>query len=56
MSEGSGEGPRGQEPQQPQPAPAVDIRQLAEKVYQLMLADARLAQARGEQRPRPKRR
>ncbi len=31
--------------------PAIDIEKLAEKVYQLMRADARLARARGQVRP-----
>lgn len=31
--------------------PAIDIEKLAEKVYQLMRADARLARARGQARP-----
>lgn len=30
---------------------AIDIAKLAEKVYQLMRADARLARARGQARP-----
>jgi hypothetical protein len=30
------------------PAPTITIEQLAAKVYQLMLEDARLARARGE--------
>jgi hypothetical protein len=40
---GGGEAPR---------PTAVDIARLAEKVYRLMQADARLAQARGQSVPR----
>jgi hypothetical protein len=32
---------------------AVDVAQLADKVYKLMLADLRLGLARGERLPRP---
>jgi hypothetical protein len=37
-----------------QPAPAVDIQQLAERVYRLMLAELRLEQARGQRGERRK--
>ncbi len=37
-----------------QPAPAVNIQQLAERVYRLMLADLRLEQARGQRGERRK--
>ncbi|MBK9710616.1 MAG: hypothetical protein IPO81_04660 [Kouleothrix sp.] len=37
-----------------QPAPAIDMQQLAERVYRLMLEDLRLERARGERAPRPK--
>jgi hypothetical protein len=36
-----------------QPSPAVDVAQLADRVYRLMLADLRLSLARGERLPRP---
>lgn len=36
-------------------APGVDLKKLAEKVYQLMLHDVRLAQVRGAQATRRKR-
>jgi hypothetical protein len=36
-----------------QPPPGVDVTQLADKVYKLMLADLRLSLARGERLPRP---
>jgi len=37
-----------------QPAPAVDVQQLAERVYRLMLAELRLEQARGQRGERRK--
>lgn len=33
-------------------APSIDIEKLTEKVYQLLRADVRLSQARGQTRPR----
>ncbi|MFN8505124.1 hypothetical protein [Kouleothrix sp.] len=40
--------PKSTEPPREPPAPrAIDVRQLAERVYQLMLADLRLELARG---------
>lgn len=33
-------------------APAIDIEKLTEKVYQLLCADVRLSQARGQMRTR----
>ena len=38
----------------PPPAPAVDLQQLAERVYRLMLAELRLEQARGQRGERRK--
>jgi len=35
-------------------APAIDVKQLAERVYRLMLEDLRLERARGERTPRRK--
>jgi hypothetical protein len=46
--------PEGQPPpERAAPAP-IDIRQLAERVYRLMLADARLEQLRGQRPTRRK--
>jgi hypothetical protein len=42
--------------EQPQEAPEIDVQKLAEKVYQLMLADIRLEQARGRTLPRHRKR
>lgn len=36
------------QPEPQRPAPEIDVKLLAEKVYRLLLADLRLAQARGE--------
>jgi hypothetical protein len=36
-----------------QPPAELDVAQLADKVYKLMLADLRLSLARGERLPRP---
>ncbi len=41
------QGPAGSEQ-----VPAIDIEKLTEKVYQLLRADVRLSQARGQTRPR----
>lgn len=41
-------------PAEGQPGAAIDLKQLAERVYQLMLADLRLQRARGGQPARRK--
>lgn len=53
MSDASANNPPATPGAQPAtPAPPVDVRKLAEKVYQLMLADLRLERARGAPAPR----
>jgi hypothetical protein len=42
-------GQQGEQPRDPQSGqPGIDVERLAERVYQLFLAEARLAHARGE--------
>jgi hypothetical protein len=38
----------------PEPTPSIDVQKLAERVYKLMLEDARLQGTRGQKRPRKK--
>jgi hypothetical protein len=48
------EGLKQQQPEQPQ-GDGIDVQQLAERVYRLMLADIRLERARGQQPRQSKR-
>jgi hypothetical protein len=56
MSEDAGSGTPRPSSDEPKEAPPVDVKLLAEKVYRLMLADLRLAQARSGRMSRGKKR